>query len=276
MLKLLKSQNQIVQEIHNEFDSSEEKLLMEARRIINENSDVDVKAERLISVGFVNTELAVKHLAKSKKLVTGTEQAKLIEYYRQKYPFNKFITEQELDRICKKYNLIYAPVANYKKDVPDKNLKEIEVCSKLANEDYPKNILKCKVVFSNFIISFGRDFLSMWNKSWWIMPRTIDGNFRSTSAADEYYKNKYGIAGVDYVTSVVRNIEINKQGLFIAAPNSHFDLTGLQKEGLLNSTFTIVETKDPIVFRFVKGGVQIISKWGLEAEDADLINEKMN
>jgi hypothetical protein len=33
---------------------------------------------------------------------------------------------------------------------------------------------------------------------------------------------------------------------------------------------------DPIVLQPVKGGYLVVSKWGLEAEDADLINEKMN
>jgi hypothetical protein len=33
---------------------------------------------------------------------------------------------------------------------------------------------------------------------------------------------------------------------------------------------------DPIVFRFVRGGVLIISKWGLEAEDESLIIPEMN
>lgn len=32
-------------------------------------------------------------------------------------------------------------------------------------------------------------------------------------------------------------------------------------------TTQIVEVKDPIVFRYVNGGIQVITKWGIEAED---------
>jgi hypothetical protein len=33
---------------------------------------------------------------------------------------------------------------------------------------------------------------------------------------------------------------------------------------------------DPIVLQPVNGGYLIVSKWGLEGEDAELTNEKMN
>ena len=66
--------------------------------------------------------------------------------------------------------------------------------------------------------------------------------------------------------------EINRDGLFIAAPKSHFDLKGLKKKGLGFFNFTVTEVKDPIVFRYVKGGIQVLSKWGLEANDEMLVN----
>lgn len=72
-------------------------------------------------------------------------------------------------------------------------------------------------------------------------------------------------------------IEEDRNGLFIAAPPSHFNLNGLSKQNKY-SFFRITETQvdDPIVFRYCRGGVQVISKWGLEAEDAGLVNEKLN
>ena len=64
--------------------------------------------------------------------------------------------------------------------------------------------------------------------------------------------------------------------MFITAPKSHFDLKDLKSKGLGFFDITITEVKDPIVFRYVKGGIQVLSKWGLEASDATLQNEILN
>ncbi len=71
---------------------------------------------------------------------------------------------------------------------------------------------------------------------------------------------------------------IDMQGLFICAPPSNFDTKGLSKKGLLGwfETKTEILKDDPIVYRYVRGGVQVLSKWGLEANDGALVNERMN
>jgi len=65
-----------------------------------------------------------------------------------------------------------------------------------------------------------------------------------------------------------------KAGLFIAAPENQFNLDGLTKKGVRGFFKEVVTSKvdDPIVFRYVKGGIQVLSKWGLEANDPDLAN----
>jgi hypothetical protein len=71
--------------------------------------------------------------------------------------------------------------------------------------------------------------------------------------------------------------KLDRTSLFIAAPKSHFNLDGLKKKnkfGFFN--FTIFEVKDPIVFRYCRGGVQVLSKWGDETNDKLLLNEKLN
>lgn len=64
--------------------------------------------------------------------------------------------------------------------------------------------------------------------------------------------------------------------IFIAAPKSHFNLKGLKKQKLGFFNFMRIEPVDPIVFRYVNGGIQIISKWGDEANDTELIVPKLN
>lgn len=86
---------------------------------------------------------------------------------------------------------------------------------------------------------------------------------------------KGNIPNFIYRSAVVETIE--KDGIFIAAPSSHFDLKGLSKKtqhGFMRVFKT--EIKDPIVFRYVRGGIQVLTKWGLEANDPDLVVPKLN
>lgn len=271
----------IVEKIHQEIDTAEDRLLAEARRIIALNINTSDKAERLERIGFTGSEIVIRNKAKKNVLVTGKDQASLIEYYKQNYPFQKFLTELEFDRICKKYNLIYAPIANYKRDVPENNLKDLENVSSVAAGDIAEDKISCRLKRDNsffLVASSGGDWSGIWGTEWWRIPTIIQGkHFFSNYDADRYLRDKLGFT-TEYLVRKIENITINKQGLFIAAPQSHFDLKGLHREGLLNANFsiTIIEPKDPIVFRYVRGGIQVITKWGLEAEDKDLVNEKMN
>jgi hypothetical protein len=275
---MFKNQQKLIAEIHNEFDTAQERLLLEAKEIISGTSKFfSEKAERLEKIGFINSNSVVKHKKNKELLVKNRDQAELIEYYKQNYPFQKFLTEEELNRICKKYGLIYAPVSNYIKEVPEKNLLEIESISYLKHVDLPENLKFCKFNFDNsfFFMPTG-SWMSIFCKWRYIIPKEIDGHYRHWSELCRELNSRYN-TGIEYLVRKVRNIEINKQGLFIAAPKSHFDLKGLVKEDLLHSTFSIVTVKDdPIVFRYCKGGIQVISKWGLEGKDESLINEKMN
>ncbi len=274
---LFKSEQQIVAEIHNEFDTAEDRLLQEANSLLTElnlqtESSMQAKAERLTSLGFVNS--APVNWVKNNSLVKTKEQADLIRYYKQTYPFQKFLTESELERICEKYNLIFAPVSYYKKDVPDKNISEIERASSLKMDDSAKNIITTKLDY-NGVLNIGNTNAKMKG-----LPFIIKGqSFNSWIEADAYLRKHYSSKtnGISYIVNKCTTTEEERQGLFIAAPQSHFNLNGLKKSGkyaFLN--ITITEVKDPIVFRYCRGGIQVLSKWGLEASDELLLNEIEN
>ena len=79
------------------------------------------------------------------------------------------------------------------------------------------------------------------------------------------------ILGKRLLCDGTKHIE-DRSGYFIAAPKEHFDLNGLTKNEQNKGFYkrTSVVYKDPIVFRYVKGGIQVISKWGLEGNDEAL------
>jgi len=279
-----------VADIHQEIDTAEDRLFEQAEQIISglkptPEMEAEMKAQRLELQGFVGTPL-VKKLKKVKEerneinrqIITTKADAELIRYYKFNYPFQKFLTISELDRICKKYNLIYAPVSNYIKDVPEKNLKEIEDVKTLFKSDSQNNLFLLKVKW--FWQSCPLNIRILLRKEVEYRPLSYSYGTPSLSEADVAntlknlgYKGNY--SGYIYSSAIIREVE--RQGLFICAPRSHFKLSGLFKRGTLGFFNSKTwEVKDPIVFRYCRGGVQVITKWGLEAEDDVLVNEKLN
>jgi hypothetical protein len=57
-----------------------------------------------------------------------------VEYWRLKYPQNNFVTERQVEQICKKYNLVVGPSILFTGNIPAKNQREIDAF-KLKNTD---------------------------------------------------------------------------------------------------------------------------------------------
>jgi hypothetical protein len=289
-MKLFKTQEQLIAEIHHEFDSAQERLLQEAVTVLNSTAKALPQiAERLEKVGFINTPTAKKGKEVASQLVSSKEQADLIQYYSTSYPFMKFLTEDELNRICEKYTLIHAPVGNYIQEVPEKNLRDIEQAQNLKSFDkedkryrFSKNqhsgdekvllsaLGKTDAIFSQSEIE------SLMIKHYGHCPVDwCDFESDTFSTTWSYVVSNRIVPGnsVGWGTCEV----IKKGGLFIAAPKTHFNLKGLEKKSK-HGFFQVFKTevKDPIVFRYVRGGVQIITKWGLEANDPSLVVPILN
>ena len=296
-----KTEQELIEEIHNEFDTAPERILQQALSIISEQeglkvsleSEIEDKAIRLKNLGFVKNGLVhkldeIETRNKEKDLIIDMEMkmAQGIRYYAQTYPFLKFLPVSELDRICDKYGLVYAPVKHYKMPVPDKNLKEIENAQPLKTTDVQPDIITRTFYDDSYNRKWG------YNK----VKEFLGGNSFTDDEIRDLAK-KHGIdlgwrvSGVDFFWRVGRKIlsdddmcittEVvetsSRSGLFIAAPKDHFDLTGLtfdKKKGYFKTTIQV--KKDPIVFRYVKGGIQVLTKWGLEADDAALQIEILN
>jgi hypothetical protein len=180
--------------------------------------------------------------------------------------------------------------------VPDRNLKEILDAQKLEKED--KSGTFFKITFRRGDVT-GDAGKARFDK----IIKLLDGKTTFTEADINYYCDKLCsdmvLNDVDYIkrnphdflwTLCHNNKKLdikpficdghityfNREGLFIAAPKEHFDLTGLNQEGKGFYKTTTITVKDPVVFRYVKGGVQVLAKWGLEADDPALQHEILN
>lgn len=242
LLRLFKSDAKVIEMIHNDFDQAQDKLYQFALSVIEQSKPLNKdKASLLAKHGFTANKLVIDLKEKQQAIAEAKQQAELIQYYKQAYPFLKFITESELERICEKYGLIFAPVANYKNAIPDKNLQDIESAQPLAPKDSHDRFTRSRA-----------------------SEKELDFN-----SIDSYYNElrrfRFDWSSID---------ERQKNGLFIAAPKKHFNLKGLEKQKGFG--YFMPAPKDPIVFRYVNGGIQILTMWGLEANDPALQNEMYN
>jgi hypothetical protein len=261
-----KSQEQLIFEIHHEFDTASSNLLKfayDTRQQIKE----DDKAERLRTLGFTKLHRVVVNDENKRILNDIKTSVDIIEHYQKKYPFQKFVTEDQLNRICKKYGLIYAPVNHYLKDVPEKNLKEIESVPVLKISDYPEGKFFIRYIGDSFTKGTTKKQKKIYKKG-----ISVRGEINDGWRAMEAFTKATGLNCVD-TNRYWKMDRAEISGLFIAAPKSHFDLDGLNQSSPFSfNLFKPVIEKDPIVFRYVKGGIQVLSKWGLEASDEELVN----
>lgn len=122
---------EIIEEIHNAFYSDSDYLIEYQNESVPLSVDEQSKAnhERLSKFGFNNTEYRKKVEIQNVKNWENEEKLrakKAFNYFRSKYPLYKFITKSSVERICKKYDLVYGKVDRYIGNVPEKNIREIE------------------------------------------------------------------------------------------------------------------------------------------------------
>jgi hypothetical protein len=253
---------QRIKAIHGEFNTASEKILIMVKQL---QSNINVgKASRLFKAGFINAKESIA-LAD-----IDTNLCCLIEYYQQEYPNNKFITEKMVVAVCSKYKLVCAPVDKYIGFVPEKNLNQIEAF-KVKNQDKAPDEM---IITSAWNTGAGNDY-----------------SFRSKGAA--YIHNNIGLdkipldhPSIEYMRGepfsyrgggyIEKYTKIDRQSLMICAPKKDFKLNGVKRFGFMFSSFIEVTVPDPIVLKPVRGGYLIVTAWGDEASDENIVNEKMN
>lgn len=253
-----------IQRIHYEFMTAGDKLLKEALSVIdNTDNKLLDKGRRLTSIGFVATE-EVKLSAKLLALKTEKEKLyRIVEYYHRKYPNNKFITPEQVDIICKKYNLVCGPLSSYKGFVPDEKLSQIEKFScasddtiscyiKVIDWTYPgsdkRAIVKVEEMYPDGLIPMSED---------------INGTLNAINVRGNYL-------------SISRYHKIDVPKFLICAPKKDMNLKGLSKLGVFFSSLTSHTVPDPVVLKSVKDGYLVVTAWGEEASDPIVVNQKFN
>lgn len=254
---------ELVAEIHETFFTEVDRLLEEARVMKPTETikgDLIEKRSRLISLGFNQTkevrEAESEVLRLNEIEYENERRASLVEainYFSSKYPNYKFITEKSVKAICDKYGLVYGPVSKYRGMVPDVNLKHIENF-KIDDTD------KCYESYYEAISIYG-------------MSSDRYGYYATSSLDD---MNKMSESREHSPTPLVTH-HLNNMPLEIAAPATDFDFSRSEIKDL-----RVIDKPmpDPVVLQpvYFSGNKHylIVTAWGPEADDVDVINEKMN
>ncbi len=289
-----------VEQIHEEIDTAQDRLIQAADTLLKElkiptESEVERKAKLLKEIGFHNSEtvalaksLEEERLRQSTYVNEKKQEAELLRYYKQEYPFQKFLTMEEFDRICDKYSLIYSNIGNYIKDVPEKNLLDIKNTSKLKQLDYPEPL----TMFQVDAVKAGIKGLSEEEISEVKKGIILTGD-QSIYMRHGYYESTSNILTAYYKREITEDwgrsndyrdvSKVQRTGYMIAAPKSHFllsDKKNVSEKGFFDYQ-KVKEPLDPIVFEYCRGEmVRIATKWGTADDqsylDPKLINETLN
>lgn len=252
---------QIVYEIHNEFLTAGDKILEQAKKVLNESAKKSMeKGHRLSAIGFKN----VPEVVHAMSIFVTDKIAKLVEYYFVNYPNNKFITEEQVRGICLKYNLFCGDISLFKGFVPDKNLTQIE---EFKIKDQDKNIVELRNTCVTEV-SLGWYNDNELPKQEYIIA---GGVLPATTTIHEEILAKAISLGVRRDLVYIQR-QRKGSALQICAP-----LKDMETKGMDISEYKISEHHpDPVVLHPVNGGYLIVTAWGDESTDELVVNQTQN
>lgn len=267
-----------VLEIHHEFEIASDKLLKECKEILQKADNINTdKTKRLENLGFKQAKEVLEVKPLIQKAVLSKDQIDLINYYKINYPFNKFITEDQVKEICHKYNLVCGNVERFKGFVPEKNLLDIE---NFKLKEKESNFLICKGLrgTKDFVLENAKVYEYFDSDYFFIVKKGKekysydDFAFQSNDGVEFYAKDRENIFGLKSLGHI--NFNIINNNLQICAPVKDMDITGLE----LTEGYKLEKKHipDPVVLQPVNGGYLILTAWGDEASDPIVVNEINN
>ena len=234
--------------VHKEFKEAGDKLFDEASKILESKKVLNMpKYQRLKALGFT----AAKEVVEAERILSERKMhedvVNLVQHYRMRYPFNKFITLEKVQEICQKYGLVYGPVSKYTGFIPEVKLSEMEKF-KFKKED------------GELEFEFGSSWYSEQEL------KTPWSAFPGSKYLDDQEKYDESINAGKPMNDHCR---YKDSEFLICAPLKNMNISS--REQIIN--YKIVPVPDPVVLKEVKGGFLIVTAWGDEASDPNVVNE---
>lgn len=283
-----------VEVIHKEVDELTDKLVNKLLEDCNIQVPEPSEEERLIrkanlmkSLGFSNENEIIHKLEREESLISDTkEKIKNAELLyntflsiQKQYPNDKIVSKEDFEKVLEKYNLVYAPASCYIKDVPEKNLIEIEKSGTTSYRHQPDSFrILTSIKFYNDISKKEQNKILEVLADKRVFKQ--DSYISLYEVGDIIHLNEVKLSTrFSNIVSSVDCEKVNRATLMIAAPRSHFNL----KNGYLSDKYEYVkgkelkvsyETRDPIAFHIIKSDnieyIRISSKWGTDDDQSYL------
>lgn len=260
----------IVEQIHSDFHTAEARLITVAEQLVHKKDKILEKQKRASLLGFSSS-----HKRVVEKVNEVDEVKRRIDYYREKYPLNKFITHEEVKRLCKKWGLVLGDAHLFIGEIPERNLQEIEKFN-LKKEDWVFGEGSVRSRIDDFEVRM--EPRMSWDGRVFEQEVTVRG-VRSFAQLRELEREVWGMMageprGLRDDWSPGSRREVSKPAFKIVAPEKDFETTGYMIQD--NELVEQPPVYDPIVLQPVKGGYLIITAWGPEASDELVINQIFN
>ena len=258
-VKIIKHSAISLKMIHDEFYNEVDKNLEDARLVVSTSgilSEEEIYSAGVLSkYGFNNEQVKAVYEKHQKIAQIQLENLKrkaladLILKCKQEYPLYKFISQESVVKLCKRYGLSYGNVLYFNGNVPMKNIKQLEAF-KISNK------IKARL-----------------------------GNYNHRNTIVDGYLGEYD-----------RNEHLEYAPLMICAPFEMFQKNRqdqIQKNPTIESLSKVLKD-DPIVLQpvaikydvpshnctyndcYQTFGYLIVTAWGDEASDENVVNEKFN
>jgi hypothetical protein len=240
-------------------------------------------ARRLVILSLIG-EYTAKGLGNCQNVATLKKELAQISFdrYKDKYPAYLFFTDEQFDEVVKRNKLVVSDIEAYTGYIPDECFKAVQN-ENIDKEDVRENeydycierrkgyfittsnfeadadvIKKLKEAKDNIeiediisIFTYQGKVLSReeWMRRLW---RFTDDTSDIPLSALEYNRSVSSVSIRETLKS--KNYEL----LFIAAPETYIKDIPVSK---ISRIFKVTQPQDPIIFRYVKDGVLVITFW---------------
>jgi len=272
-----------VMEIHSAFNNAGDEILQKAMEsVVKVEPKKSIKVELLKKFGFTQTNEVKDYEIIEHKAKLDKQLIDIIHQYKVKYPLNRFITDEQVDAICTKWNLVQGDVSRYKGFVPEKNLRDIE---KFTERHIPKG-----AIFLDNMVIEGYEVKLKGSRYHLFKLGTNDKYLLQSDEGIEFYGTLNNVKDLEYHSKLINKIKsevspasLRRNDTFImgamvkttpfkiCAPIKDMDTSGMR---LINNK--LVHIPDPVVLFPVELGYIIVTAWGDEASDENVVNADLN
>ena len=225
-------------------------LLEEVGITVSKDMNTTDRARRIEALGFRSHQSVVELRTLTKDKAEANKIKEVVQYYSTTYPMYKYITKALLQRVCQKYDLVVGQASLFLADIPESNLINIENFK----------IRMCDTTLRN-----SDDYFTGHNH----MVNYNDTKLVSYTEASEAIEQQSSHISSSYS-------RYQQADLYVAATENMFNL----KDSRVVNREIVRNPTDPIVLYPVQrnsvDGYLIITAWGPEASDPEVINETQN